>query len=104
MIETQSHAKHLIYGMRLLLLNIALIGTLAVGGCSFNKSSSPEAERQRKQDADTAAQKAGRAAHKIATESEEAAKKAGREIKKAAQEMKEGWKEAEREERAKPKK
>jgi hypothetical protein len=84
----------------------ALFMALSLGGCSFNKSrsSTEESERQRKLDEDTAAQKAGRAAHRLAKETEEAAKKAGREIKNTAEGMREGWKDAEREDRAKSKK
>jgi len=50
---------------------------------------------------ESAAHEAGRAARKVVTETEKAAKKAGAELKEAAKEAREGWKEAKREEEAK---
>ena len=47
---------------------------------------------------ESAAHEAGRAARKVVTETKQAAKKAGSEIKEAAREAREGWKEQKREE------
>ncbi len=54
-----------------------------------------------REDSDSAARKAGKAAHQITKETGKVARKAGRELKQAGREAREGWKEAEREERAK---
>jgi hypothetical protein len=63
---------------------------LALGACS-------------RQETDEAARKAGKTAHKVATETEKAAKKAGRELKEAAQEAQKGWNDGAREDGAKSK-
>ena len=47
---------------------------------------------------------AGRAAAKIAAETEKAAKKAGKELKEFGREAREGWKEAKQEEKTKQRK
>ena len=87
-----------------LFLALALV---SFAGCTRyeSKPSSTESERRRepeekvRNDADSAARKAGKAAHEIADESRDLAKKAGRKLKEAGQEAREGWKEAGREKR-----
>lgn len=88
------------------LLPLSLAFLLTAGCTRYDsKPSSTESERRReseeklKNDADSAARKAGKAAHQIADESRDLAKKAGRKLKEAGQEAKEGWKEAGREKR-----
>ena len=71
-------------------LVITTVG-LTLGACSNHDDKS-------------AAREAGRAAHKIAIETEKAAKKAGKELKDAAHEAREGWKEAKQEEQSKRRK
>ena len=61
---------------------------LTLGACSKDDDKSP-------------AHEAGRAASKIASETEKAAKKAGKELKEAVRDAREGWKEAKQEEKAK---
>ena len=78
--------------MRTWLLTFAVLATAGLSGCTSTG------------DADSASQKAGKAAHDIAKETDEAARKAGREIKNAAKGLREGWKDAEREDPIKPKK
>jgi len=61
---------------------------LTLGACSKDDDNPP-------------AHEAGRAASKIASETEKAAKKAGKELKEAVRDAREGWKEAKQEEKAK---
>ncbi len=63
-----------------------------------------ESARQRQEDANSPAGKAGKAAHAVARESEKVARVAGQKLEKAAHQAHEGWKEAAREDQAKDKK
>ena len=62
---------------------------------------SAESTIQRHEDANSPAGKAGKAAHRVAVETEKAAAAAGKEINKAAHQANEGWREAAREDKAK---
>ena len=66
-------------------------GALTLGACSKEEDKSVGHE-------------AGRAAAKIAAETEKAAKKAGKELKEFGREAREGWKEGKEEEQAKQRK
>jgi type IV secretory pathway TrbL component len=81
-------------------LILALGSTLALVSCIGSNQSAAE----RQQDADTAAGKAGKAAHSIAKEGEKAARAAGKKLAEAARQAHAGWEEAAREERQKGKK
>ena len=87
--------------MRTWLFTLVLVAAAGLSGCS---STVDQTERRRDNAGDSASQKAGRAAHDLARESDEAARKAGAEIKKAAKGLREGWKEAEHDEPIKAKK
>ena len=87
--------------MRTWLLTFVVLATAGLSGCT---STVDQTERRPTGDADSALQKAGKAAHDLAKETDEAARKAGREIKYAAKGLREGWKDAEREDPIKPKK
>ena len=94
--------------MRICCTTLLLFSALLAGSCTFqDDATARERERQRQEqlsrDADSAAGKAGKAAHEIATESEELARKAGRKLQEAARQAKAGWKEAEHEDRVKGK-
>lgn len=62
-----------------------------------------QTDRQREADANSAAGKAGKAAHTAAVKAGAAATVVGRKLEKAAHQAHEGWKEAARENRAKSK-
>ena len=87
--------------MRTSFLTFVVLAAVSLSGCA---SRADQTERRREDAGDSASQKAGRAAHELAKESDEAARKAGTEIKKAAKGLREGWKEAEREDPIKAKK
>ena len=92
--------------MRTWLLTFAVLATAGLSGCTstVDQTTVDQTEQRRTGDADSASQKAGKAAHDLAKETDEAARKAGREIKNAAKGLREGWKDAEREDPIKPKK
>ncbi len=92
--------------MRLGTLLIAALLIAAMGACTrFDTNSNArerEAARERRDRAerptdngvDTAARKAGRAAHEIADETKRAAEKAAVKLREAGHQAREGWKEA----------
>jgi hypothetical protein len=83
-----------------LLTSVFVISALvSLGGCS-RTSESPQ---QRQADANSAAGKVGKAAHRVAVETQKAADAAGRKLAKAAHQAHEGWKEAAQEDKAKGK-
>jgi hypothetical protein len=71
--------------------------TIWLAACSRNS----QAERERRQQDQTAGEKAGRAAYWASKKAEKAVKNAARDIGKAATQAQRGWSEAEREDRAK---
>jgi len=68
-----------------------------LGACSRNS----DAERERRQQDQTAGEKAGKAAYWASKRAEKALKSAAREVGKAAEQAHQGWSEAEREDRVK---
>jgi hypothetical protein len=80
----------------------ALIGLILVGGllCACQTESQREAERRRvEQDRNSAAFKAGQAAHQIAKEAAKVGAAAARKLDESARKAREGWKEQARKER-----
>ena len=83
--------------MRANWLALVALTTLALitGGCQSEQQR--ESERRRvEQDSNSAAFKAGQAAHKIATEAEQAAEVARRKLTEGVRKAREGWKDEER--------
>jgi hypothetical protein len=78
------------------IIAITLLG-ISLGACSRNR----DAERERWQHEQTAAEKAGKVAYQASKRAEKAVKSAARDLGKAAQQARQGWNEAEREDRAK---
>jgi HPt (histidine-containing phosphotransfer) domain-containing protein len=75
--------------------NSASIALLIMAGlfCACQSSGQREAERRREeQDRNSAAFKAGEAAHKIANEAEKLGADAGRKLDESAHKAREGWK------------
>jgi hypothetical protein len=68
-----------------------------LGACSRNS----DAERERRQQDQTAGEKVGKAAYWASKRAEKALKSAARDVGKAAQQAHQGWTEAERADRAK---
>ncbi|MGI8959940.1 MAG: hypothetical protein ACR2IV_09300 [Bryobacteraceae bacterium] len=83
--------------MRTWALITVFVFATSLGGCSRNS----QAERERRQQDQTAGEKAGRAAYWASKKAEKAAKSAAREIGKAARQAHQGWSDAERDDRAK---
>jgi hypothetical protein len=79
-----------------IVLAVILLGTW-LAACSRNR----DAERERKQQDQTAGEKVGRAAYWASKRAEKALKSAARDAGRAAQQAHQGWTEAEREDRAK---
>jgi len=84
--------------MRTLCAIVMGFSILGISGC-YSRSSGDQQSAD-----DTAAYKAGKAAHKLAKESEEAAKALGHTIQRDAHEAHEGWKESAQEDRDKQRK
>jgi hypothetical protein len=74
--------------MRFRIATMVALLAFGLGGCKR------ESDADRKHDVDSAAYRAGKAAHQLATEADEAAKKAGRKLDQAAKSAKEGWKDS----------
>jgi hypothetical protein len=74
--------------MRFRIAAVVALLAFGLGGCKR------DSDADRKHDVDSAAYKAGKAAHQLADETQEAAKKAGRKLDEAAKSAKEGWKDA----------
>jgi Flp pilus assembly protein TadB len=68
-----------------------ILGSILVLSSCFGARETP-AERER--NSDTAAGKAGQAAHKVAKEGEKAAKEVSRKLDEAAHQAKDGWQKA----------
>lgn len=74
--------------MRIAVAALGIVMIAGLGACS-------------RQESDSAARDAGRAAYKIKEKTQEAAKKAGKELKEAGKELRQGWNEAKREDKKK---
>lgn len=73
-----------------------VVAALSLGACTPSESA-----RQRHEEANTPAGKAGQAAHRVAVQLDKAAKAADRKLAKAAHDAREGWKEDAQKTRAK---
>lgn len=83
--------------MRIWMAIAVIVLATWLGACSRNSA----AERERRQQDQTAGQRAGRAAYWASKRAEKALKSAARDVGKAAQQAHQGWTEAEREDQAK---
>ena len=90
-------ASHVKRCLRTWIIIAAIALATWLTACSRNSPS----ERERRQQDQTAGEKAGRAAYWASKKAEKAVKNAARDIGKAAKQAHQGWSEAEREDRAK---
>lgn len=75
-------------------VSMALLCSVGCLGSFQTESQRREAERQRRDDADSAAGKLGKVAHSVAVQSGKAANAVGRDLSKAARQAHAGWQEA----------
>jgi hypothetical protein len=78
------------------IIAVIVLGT-CIGACSRNR----DAERERRQQDQTAGEKAGRVAYWASKRAEQVVKSAARDLGKAAQQAHQGWTEAQREDQSK---
>jgi len=83
--------------MRIWTIIAVIVLALLLGACYRDS----DAERERRQQDQTAGEKAGKAAYWASKHAEKALKSAARDAGRAAQQAHQGWTEAEREDRAK---
>jgi hypothetical protein len=83
--------------MRIWMAIAVIVLATWLGACSRNSA----AESERRQQDQTAGERAGKAAYWASKRAEKALKSAARDVGKAAQQAHQGWTEAEREDRAK---
>lgn len=82
---------------------LALLMIFSLSACSHRDERQREAERERKQtDQNSAAFKAGEAAHEMAKHAEKTAAEAAHALQDGARKAREGWKQKEQEDRDKP--
>jgi hypothetical protein len=87
----------------LAVVSITLVA-LGLGSCTRQDTDAGRNTEKLREDANSAARKAGKAAHELAIEGEAAAKKAARELDEMGKEAHKGWTEAHRDDHDKDKK
>jgi hypothetical protein len=90
--------------MQTLAVLSTILVALGLGSCARQDTDAGRNTEKLREDADSAARKAGKAAHELAIESREAAKKAARELNELGKEAHKGWTEGQRDDRDKDKK